>query len=358
MRKIYLKKTMLALSFLMMLTIVCFGQKKKIILVGADADNARAADSVLIDTLVQWVDVHYMGSAAFNEATYNQLYNPTTGIGAEGVIVSESIGSGSIFNFGRRDNYPVPSIVMEAAMFTDDVALETRWPLMATGGGTWGFATPEEVDLKWKIVWNFNYITEEYANYQVITYSTISPPTYGVPYLHDFNVPVTILAVGARESGGTSPADWDQSKAVAVGHLTSKDMLFMNIAHPYHGLDPADATKTVGTSDFFNLFKRSVKFIFNLIPSSVEKVQNDIFNLSVYPNPAESGMQVSFKAIDNQNARISLVNLAGQEVLNHSLKTLYGINRVELDVNPVASGIYLLKLEIGGQVTYTKISVK
>jgi len=320
--------------------------EKLIIFVGADDGTARAEDQVCIDSLSQWVNIEYMGSSEFNDATADQLYGES-GLGAEGVIISESIGSTAVPNFGRRDNYPVPAIIMEGVI-TGDNTDETRWPLLIPDqGGTWGYGTPEAVDVQWKINDNFHYVTEQYNVGEVINYA--DSPDRGVPYIHHIAPEHLILATANRTEGGDN-ADFDQSQAVALGYIVDPPMIYMNVAYTY---------LAVASVDFYNILHRSVKYIFDAFPVGVDQVRTEEFGLTVFPNPAANEAAIRFSAEAGKDVSVNLYSLIGSELGSiYQGVTSGGAQEIRLNTSEYPSGVYMVELEVGKKVSHSKFVIK
>jgi hypothetical protein len=77
--------------------------------------------------------------------------------------------------------------------------------------------------------------------------------------------------------------------------------------------------------------------------------------VEVYPNPVENNR---INIIANQNIRsVKILNVLGSVVFNEQYDE--GTNNVQLDLNRLNKGLYLLKVEFAKEETYTeKIMVK
>ncbi len=77
--------------------------------------------------------------------------------------------------------------------------------------------------------------------------------------------------------------------------------------------------------------------------------------VEVYPNPVENN-RINIMA--NQDIRsVKILNVLGSVVFNEQYDE--GTNNVQLDLNKLNKGLYLLKIEFAGEETYTeKIMVK
>lgn len=136
-----------------------------------------------------------------------------------------------------------------------------------------------------------------------------------------------------------------------------------NLDFMYLGEMADDGTRAfTGSLDDVQIFDGPLDIVqidnlFNKVVVGVNPVAGaQTFDLNAYPSPAQDVLNVSFNTVANQNATVSLVNIAGQTVLSNSYVTS-SINKEAININSLESGIYMLKLEINNQVTYTKVIV-
>lgn len=81
---------------------------------------------------------------------------------------------------------------------------------------------------------------------------------------------------------------------------------------------------------------------------------NDVSNISIYPNPASSGIiMVSFNS--HLNSQISIINAHGQAVIS---KEYLNKDNVTLDISSLPSGIYFITIKVDGGVTTKKIIIE
>jgi len=350
----YLSKILMLTLLLVSLMVYTQPVDKTIIYVGQyESNEIREADSIMMDSVANWItNVVFMDAGVFNPAPADSLYGDgADAIGAEGVIISESIGSTSVPNFGLRDNYPVPVIIMEGVL-TNDPASTEKWPLLLEDGGVWGYASPEAVDVQWKIVDDEHYITDEYNIGDILSYA--ETPDRGVPYLHGISPSHVILATAAREEGGVDNPTFVQEEAIAIGYIEDPEILFINVAYTY---------LAVGTTDFYNIMHRSVEFMFDAIPEepidAVEELFTDAIKLAVYPNPAELDATISFYIEAGEIVSVNIYDLTGGLVKNiYKGSSVAGKNVVHADLTNYTSGIYFVELQIGNKIAHTKLVVK
>jgi len=89
------------------------------------------------------------------------------------------------------------------------------------------------------------------------------------------------------------------------------------------------------------------------IPSSVNNVALNNDDVAVYPNPAVNSVFIKIPT-GNNTGKIQLMNNVGQVI---SEKSINGTN-CELSTADLAAGIYIVRIQLNGQVLYKKIVKK
>ncbi len=87
-------------------------------------------------------------------------------------------------------------------------------------------------------------------------------------------------------------------------------------------------------------------------PLGVE--QNDMIHaFYIYPNPAGNITNVTFATGNTQEVEVSLIDMMGQAVQINTLQAQKGKNTIKIDTKNIDSGVYFVKLNVGG-VNQTK----
>ena len=73
-------------------------------------------------------------------------------------------------------------------------------------------------------------------------------------------------------------------------------------------------------------------------------VDNDNYNLEVFPNPAVDELNIHFVLSQSQNIKISIVNTLGKIVYEEFLNDFVGQYNKKLDVSKLARDTYFIKL--------------
>lgn len=71
-------------------------------------------------------------------------------------------------------------------------------------------------------------------------------------------------------------------------------------------------------------------------------VQENRFDLKIYPNPAETG-RITLEMNNGEIAEIRLIDIAGKEVITRKID--FGTQRVQLMLEQVPNGIYFVRVK-------------
>jgi hypothetical protein len=75
---------------------------------------------------------------------------------------------------------------------------------------------------------------------------------------------------------------------------------------------------------------------------------NNVVNknvISVYPNPASNLLNLEFQSNKLEKVNIEMINLLGEKVFSKTFQTQIGENNIQLEVDKIPSGIYLLQIK-------------
>lgn len=86
-------------------------------------------------------------------------------------------------------------------------------------------------------------------------------------------------------------------------------------------------------------------------------IEQEIASLSVYPNPFNEELKVSWFSTGMSNAKIKLFNLNGNEISSLETAPAYGMNEVKLNnfSNTLSSGIYWVEIQEGSSISRIKV---
>jgi len=82
-------------------------------------------------------------------------------------------------------------------------------------------------------------------------------------------------------------------------------------------------------------------------PASIEDVLNSDFELSIYPNPSQDQVQITFSALQIEPYEIILIDASGTVVVQKRGMTNNGENHVELQIENLPSAAYHFLVKVG-----------
>lgn len=89
-----------------------------------------------------------------------------------------------------------------------------------------------------------------------------------------------------------------------------------------------------------------------------ENTASNLVNAMVFPNPANNNAIVSLNLKNNSPVAINLFNTVGQVVKTFKSEGIAGENRVNLDLEGLAPGIYMVNIKANGLTTTTKLIIE
>ncbi|MFA6524268.1 MAG: T9SS type A sorting domain-containing protein [Candidatus Paceibacterota bacterium] len=130
-----------------------------------------------------------------------------------------------------------------------------------------------------------------------------------------------------------------------IEQIDSNSYIFSGMS----GSSDVDLTNNHGNTDFW-VVKLSSNF------ENIENI-NLFSNIEIYPNPAENFILIKFSASKTDLYKIRLFNLLGQVVLEKNFQTQQGENQLNLRINEIPVGVYLICIQCN-ENSFIKIVVK
>ena len=81
-------------------------------------------------------------------------------------------------------------------------------------------------------------------------------------------------------------------------------------------------------------------------------------DIKIYPNPANSQLNIAFVVTDNVDLNISLNDISGRSIMKNVFSVSQGSNLIKLDVNNISRGVYFLVITEGNISLRYKVVVK
>ena len=113
--------------------------------------------------------------------------------------------------------------------------------------------------------------------------------------------------------------------------------------------------RAICASDGSNTSPYSSTYIFNT-PSA--KLSADITNLNVYPNPAQSKVNINFVSEEVQDVLVKIVNSQGEQVFIDNKSSFIGEYTKAIELKSYAKGIYILQIVTDDRLLNERIIVQ
>jgi hypothetical protein len=81
------------------------------------------------------------------------------------------------------------------------------------------------------------------------------------------------------------------------------------------------------------------------------------FSFNVYPNPNNGTFTLNLEGKQSEKLNVKIVNVAGQEVYSNNFGSFNGYFSETIDLNNVASGLYIVTVETDGGMIQRKVSI-
>jgi len=85
--------------------------------------------------------------------------------------------------------------------------------------------------------------------------------------------------------------------------------------------------------------------------------QDNIHSLTIYPNPTKQNVKVSFHHVTCDQGSVTLLDLHNKIVYTKDITTTTGANTIELYLDDVKPGLYIVKIELRDLVLFKKLEV-
>jgi hypothetical protein len=121
--------------------------------------------------------------------------------------------------------------------------------------------------------------------------------------------------------------------------------------------DPFTVSTSTGSGNGkYELISGVLDFTFDTASLGVSEIENTI-NMNVYPNPAKDQVSVSFDA-ENIDYTINLIDITGRTIITRNYSSLNGKQNIELPLENIETGNYMLTLRSENGVVNKQISVE
>jgi hypothetical protein len=85
---------------------------------------------------------------------------------------------------------------------------------------------------------------------------------------------------------------------------------------------------------------------------SVGDIENENLQVSIYPNPTNDFLNVSFQTISSENIELEIYDISGRLILNEKQRVGGGRNVITKDITGLSEAVYFVNLKVG-ETLYT-----
>ena len=85
---------------------------------------------------------------------------------------------------------------------------------------------------------------------------------------------------------------------------------------------------------------------------------NSVKNINIYPNPTNGNTTLAIDLKNNANVEVTVTNMVGQIVKSTKTIGYSGTNKINVDVNGLAKGIYTVNVKLDGAISTKKLIVE
>lgn len=116
-----------------------------------------------------------------------------------------------------------------------------------------------------------------------------------------------------------------------------------------------DLTPGNSTAGGSNLAVDNIK----VVEGTIGINENDLVNLNatVFPNPANESINITFNIQGNGTASISIIDITGREVSNLNKSVFSGVNKISANVSGLAPGVYVVRTLVNNSLNVTKLMI-
>jgi len=144
-------------------------------------------------------------------------------------------------------------------------------------------------------------------------------------------------------AGGDSCVDVEHYKILSGGHTWPGAAINTGSGNTNH-----DIEASLLIWEFFS--KYDINGRINCTPTSVSSIENDDLDVNIYPNPANSFLNIEWKK-NKDIATIRIKNILGEEV---KVLNTDGGNKIRISTVQLSKGLYFIELFSGAEVLSTR----
>ncbi|MBP9882676.1 MAG: aryl-sulfate sulfotransferase [Chitinophagales bacterium] len=202
-----------------------------------------------------------------------------------------------------------------------------------------------EVDAAGNIVWEFNFDGEYYICYRAYKFdwNRCAPVADSMLQLNYITADSAILSWAQPNFSSSyifeykleSATDWISipvaDNTITLDNLQPDSAYLWRVQSVCSSIEETSAYSGIAA--------------FNTLSTTVLLASGEVMGLSVFPNPVDQYLTISFQVEVSGPVSVSVVNLPGETVLYESWTTSAGLNRKVINTSKLTAGVYTISLK-------------
>jgi subtilisin-like proprotein convertase family protein len=158
------------------------------------------------------------------------------------------------------------------------------------------------------------------------------------------------------QASGINITFQDGAGTIVCGSPTSGTYSPIGLLSAFNG-KPTNGNWTLTAQDFYNVDSGSIVSWGVDFGCTLSNSENQISDLTVYPNPTNGSFNIKFNSSSNNDIAISVHDMRGRQVFNNSYQNS-GLFDQNIQLDNVQAGVYLVTVQEGDKKVVKKIIVQ
>ncbi len=137
---------------------------------------------------------------------------------------------------------------------------------------------------------------------------------------------------------------------------TTATTLSVDINMPFTVTNSAPLSQLTNNRNWYG--KSKLSFYYGYIGGIQENNLNTVIKSHLFPNPANNSTTLAIELNDNASVTCSVYNVVGQLLKIITTNAQAGENNIELNLQNLSSGIYMVKINVGGESSTKKLIIE
>ncbi|WP_339896256.1 M64 family metallopeptidase [uncultured Algibacter sp.] len=332
--------------------------------------NAATIYNVLADNLPEYDQPIIIVNSLEYGGSGGPYATSSTGTSGDEIIIHE-IGH-SLFNL-KDEYYPGDALAAEAINMTQEINTnDVRWKnwIGTSGVGIYPYGTSGT-----EATWNRPHQSckMRYLGYPFCSvckegivekiHSLVSPIDAYTPNNNTVDNPTTFPLDFQfdliKPNPNTLESEWTLNTIPFASNVDALSVLETDLVEGANALTTVVHDNTpllrVDNHDTFHVY--SVTWAINYSSHGIDDIESEVnnFNISFYPNPAHSILNLKFESNTNSDLRVEIISLDGKKVKSARLSNY---ENTQVDISNLSQGVYLTNFYSGNMLIASKRLVK